>query len=376
MCTPSLKCKPPFLRCPLAAPALPSGGDAEAARPYQPVGDRNRVPAAHHARGDAGGDPHPPDHRRGLHRQPRRDLPDARRAPLRRPHQPALVRPLVGRVRARQAGAARHAARAARARGPARRLAGADVDLGAAIAAHRASAAGGDLRAMLDGGFDGLLTAARLRRPARRRLRAPPRRAERRSPARRGRRAASSRRGPPYDRPVPFAIVACLALVLAALAVVLDGGAEQPAAPLRPASRGADRRAGRARARAGVRARPAAGRGDAGPGAPRGPGVARRRLPAGAAPRRRRGARHARAGAAGHRSRRGGRVDAGRGRGRLLRPAQGPAADREGRADREPGALRDGARARADPRARGPALRVRPRRASRPAATGRSPTRR
>jgi hypothetical protein len=41
----------------------------------------------------------------------------------------------------------------------------ADVDLGAAIAAHRASAVGGDLRALLDGDFDGVLTAARLTMP-------------------------------------------------------------------------------------------------------------------------------------------------------------------------------------------------------------------
>src|SRR5215217_8797099 len=43
----------------------------------------------------------------------------------------------------------------------------AEVDLGAAIAEHRASAAGekGDLGSILDRGFDGLLTVARLARP-------------------------------------------------------------------------------------------------------------------------------------------------------------------------------------------------------------------
>ena len=50
-----------------------------------------------------------------------------------------------------------------------------------------------------------------------------------------------------------------------------------------------------------------------------------------------------------------------RGRRRLLRPALGPAADRRGRPDRQPRALRDDGRARADPRAGGPALRLRPR---------------
>ena len=40
----------------------------------------------------------------------------------------------------------------------------------------------------------------------------------------------------PYDRPVPLAIVVLLALVLGALAVAFEGGEEDPASPLRPAS--------------------------------------------------------------------------------------------------------------------------------------------
>ena len=63
-------------------------------------------------------DPGAPDRLRRLHRRPRRHLPDARRAPPRRPRDDARLRALLGRLHARQAGAPRHAARAAHARGP------------------------------------------------------------------------------------------------------------------------------------------------------------------------------------------------------------------------------------------------------------------
>ena len=62
------------------------------------------------------------------------------------------------------------------------------------------------------------------------------------------------------------------------------------------------------------------------------------------------------------------------GRGRLLRPALGPDADRRGRADRQPRALRDDRRARAQPRAGGPALRLRPRAAGASGDDARWPT--
>ena len=78
---------------------------------------------------------------------------------------------------------------------------------------------------------------------------------------------------------------------------MLDGGGEQPAAPaLRPAAP-VERIVERVERERGLRfdARARARRGDARAGAPRGARVARRGLPAGAAPRRRRGARDARA---------------------------------------------------------------------------------
>ena len=103
-------------------PSLPRC--AESARPYQPVAYRNRLSPGADPRGDARRRARQHDRRRRLHRRPRRHLPDARRAPQRRPHGLPLVRPRVGRLRAGHGGAARHAARAARARGPARGLAG------------------------------------------------------------------------------------------------------------------------------------------------------------------------------------------------------------------------------------------------------------
>ena len=51
------------------------------------------------------------DRRRRLHRRPRRHLPDAGRAPQRRAHELALLRPRVGRVRARRSACARPRAR-------------------------------------------------------------------------------------------------------------------------------------------------------------------------------------------------------------------------------------------------------------------------
>ena len=152
---------------------------------------------------------------------------------------------------------------------------------------------------------------------------------------------------------MPFAIVVTLALLLVRR-LVLDGGDDEPAPPPAARRRRADRRARRARARAAFRrARSAASRprrrarrgGSAGRGLPARPPRGGGALLACSASSRR---------ASTWARRRCATYDAARGR--LLRPALGRAADRRGRPDGEPRALRDDGRARAHARAGGPAF--------------------
>ena len=101
------------------------GGDARGRDPISRLRTRNRLPAGR-APGEAmlDGIRVEPDRRRRLHRRPRRHLPDARRAPPRRPHDASSPSPARG-TRSPAPGGVRRAtpARAARARGAADRLA-------------------------------------------------------------------------------------------------------------------------------------------------------------------------------------------------------------------------------------------------------------
>ena len=92
---PEPHCKCPFAGC-IVLPAGRSYVTAHATPPRPRPTNRHRLPSARDAQGHAHGRGGEPDHRRRLHGPEGRRVPDARRAPQRRPHEPRQLRPRLG----------------------------------------------------------------------------------------------------------------------------------------------------------------------------------------------------------------------------------------------------------------------------------------